>query len=141
MKKILWQRFCDKVNLHTKFSARHFTKKFVSWKICLESGSPRFFDGNSLPNATLMYIKYKKPWQLEEGFWYWNLLVYPTWDDLLQLDQLPVYLKNWKKLYLFYMKKYFIMYFWFRVLIFDPTYIFWSLFICRSCCICWSFMK
>ena len=45
--------FVTKSNPYAKFSARHFTKKFVSWRICQESGSPHFFDGNSLPNTTL----------------------------------------------------------------------------------------
>ena len=46
--------FVTKSNPYAKFSARHFTKKFVSWRICQESGSPHFFDGNSLPNTTLV---------------------------------------------------------------------------------------
>ena len=45
--------FVTKSNQYAKFSARHFTKKFVSRRICQESGSPHFFDGNSLPNTTL----------------------------------------------------------------------------------------
>ena len=48
--------FVTKSNPYAKFSARHFTKKFVSWRICQESGSPHFFDGNSLPNTTLKEI-------------------------------------------------------------------------------------
>ena len=47
--------FVTKSNPYAKFSARHFTKKFVSWRICQESGSPHFFDGNSLPNTTLEF--------------------------------------------------------------------------------------
>ena len=52
--------FVTKSNPYAKFSARHFTKKFVSWRICQESGSPHFFDGNSLPNTTLQLFVFSR---------------------------------------------------------------------------------
>ena len=50
--------FVTKNNLYTKFSARHFVENFVSCRICQESGSPHFFDGNSLQNTTLVNSKF-----------------------------------------------------------------------------------
>ena len=35
---------------------RHFTKKIVSWRICLKRRFATFFCGKSLPNSTLYYL-------------------------------------------------------------------------------------
>ena len=67
MKNILWQSY----STHKVFSSP-FYKIICILKICQESDSPHFFDGNSLPNTTITESYYSN--FLFIGTTVWNAL-------------------------------------------------------------------
>ena len=58
-------------SLHTKLYISPFHKKIVSWRICLKIHSATFFCGNSLPNATLEWLFFKKIFSEPNRIFYW----------------------------------------------------------------------
>ena len=49
-----YEKFCDRINLHTKLYISPFYKKIVSCRICLKIHSATFICENSLQNSTLV---------------------------------------------------------------------------------------